>query len=203
MQDLSIICDVLRYINPDEVKDFSDSISATQYASKNWLVEKLVDLKRYHPGSPSILTIGGWYGSYLIPFLQEAVKPKKIYHTDKNMRAVDVASFMHRSISKNCEFMCLNAETSAKRITSIEADIIINTSCEHMYDMSNIMSSNSKCLYVFQSCNVTSDPGHINPSFSIQEFKIKCGLTRVLFEGEMQVNSNGKTRYMVMGFKQT
>ena len=71
----------LRFISNDRIKvnDFADSLSNTQFESKKWLVESLVKL---NIKPKKIVILGGWYGSYLVPMLNEAFQPSYISLTD-------------------------------------------------------------------------------------------------------------------------
>lgn len=199
MKNLSNVTNVLRELKDNEIKDFADSMSNTQYNSKNWLVSTLEQQKKHYGDRPSILVIGGWYGSYLVPMLLETITPSQIILSDKNIRTVELASILHVEQKNVVKHMCLDAEQHEQRIRSMEADIVINTSCEHMYDMSNIKLTKSSTLYVFQSCDSKEDPGHINTSFSTVDLLSKSGLSNVIFDG--QFNHGHKNRFMVMGFK--
>ena len=199
MNNLSYVSNVLRSIEKDEVDDFADSFSNTQYTSKQWLVNILNQQSQHFKKQPRILILGGWYGSYLIPMLKEAIDPQSITLTDKNLRSVEIASLLHRESKDFCKFMCLDVEEHAQRLKSMDVDIVINTSCEHMHAMSNLKLSNNECLYVFQSCDSTNDPGHINPSGSLEELEMKSSISKIVFKGTYKYPH--KNRFMVMGFK--
>lgn len=199
MNNLSYISNVLRSIEKNEVDDFADSFSNTQYTSKQWLVNTLSQQTKHFKKQPRVLVLGSWYGSYLVPMLKETINPKLITLTDKSLRSVEIAASLHRESKDICEFVCLDVEKHEQRLRSFDADIVINTSCEHMYDMSNLKLSNSKCLYVFQSCDNKNDPGHINTSRSVEEFEMKSGLSEVIFKGTYKYPN--KNRFMIMGFK--
>jgi hypothetical protein len=199
MNNLSYISNVLRSIEKNEVEDFADSFSNTQYISKQWLVNILSQQTKHFKKQPRVLILGGWYGSYLVPMLKETIDPETIILTDKNIRTVEVAALLHHGSKDLCKFMCVDVEKHDQRLRSLDVDIVINTSCEHMHDMSNLKLSNSKCLYVFQSCDSTNDPGHINPSGSLEELELKSGISNMVFKGTYKYPH--KNRFMVIGFK--
>jgi hypothetical protein len=79
-----------------------------------------------------------------------------------------------------------------------DADVIINTSCEHItqyeYDMwLSGMPHNS--LLVLQSNNYNI-PEHIRTAQSLEDFKEQCGIN-VLWAGELELPLY--TRYMIIG----
>ncbi len=83
-------------------------------------------------------------------------------------------------------------------IQTIGPDVIINTSCEHMGDMKNVVV-NKRTLFVLQTCNNKNDPGHVNVSKTTEEFVEKAGLERVIFRGRLDLGH--KSRFMVIGWK--
>ena len=179
---------------PQQLTNILNSINLNQYKSKSWLVEKLSEWVLDE--SPTILIVGGWYGSYLIPMLKERYPDSKIIHTDKDPRTVEIASKLH-SNNTNCTFEVLDTHNPTKQYT---ADILINTSCEHMEKLGmGILSNKYNCLYALQSCDNKNDPGHINTSINTKDFSQKCNLTTELFAARMDLGH--KNRFMVIGYR--
>jgi hypothetical protein len=175
-----------------DYEDFGDSLSRTQFVSKKWLIDCLAD-QRYKQ-NPSVLVLGGWYGSYLVPMLNEIIQPSKIYFNDINERFLEVAKKLHRQ--PNISFHHFDATVPYKHFN---ADIVINTSCEHMSDYTEMLKEGSQCLYVLQTCDNKNDPGHTNISTSTDKFLKKLNLSRVSFAARR--NLGHKNRYMVIGQK--
>lgn len=196
IQYLTKISDVLRrgVSTGLNVFDFANSFSQTQLDSKKWLVEELskVSFKK----QPTILILGGWYGSYLVPLLRQHVKPDHIYFNDIDRVCLDVAKELHirykedRSIS----FHHFDATTMFHHF---DADIVINTSCEHMEQYEEMLKEGQDTLFVLQSCDEESDPGHVNVSKTTQEFLQKVGLTRVYTQSRK--NLGHKNRFLIIG----
>ena len=176
-----------------DVQDFADSLSTTQYTSKKWLVDVLVKVNPFV--NPTVLIVGGWYGSYLIPMLEEGISPHLITHTDINPHTSDIAKHLHGSRSR-CTFHVLDADNPEE---TFKADILINTSCEHMHTIGESAVHSPGCLYVLQSCDNPNDPGHINVPTSTDQFVVSTGLTHILFRGRL--NLGHKNRFMVIGYK--
>lgn len=172
---------------------FADSLSDTQYRSKRWLVEQLYD---HSTPMASILIVGGWYGSYLVPMLDSTIKPSKITLNDIDSNVLNAASLLHRNTKCLFETDLFDADKSSVRR---HVDILINTSCEHMNTIGDGCVSNDDCLYVLQSCDNKNDPGHINVARSTEEFIEQTGLTEVVFSGRQ--NLGHKNRFMVIGYK--
>jgi hypothetical protein len=175
-----------------DLKHFADSVSQTEFVSKKWLVDTLA--QHNHLQNPSILILGGWYGSYLVPMLNDSLQPSKIYFNDVNKRCVEVAKRLHRQ--SNIVFYNFDATSAYQHFN---ADIVINTSCEHMSDYTEMLKEGPQCLYVLQTCDNKNDPGHINISTSTEEFLKKLNLSRVMFAARR--NLGHKNRFMVIGQK--
>ena len=79
-------------------------------------------------------------------------------------------------------------------------DLIINTSCEHMYPMKKIKELNPdlKAWFVLQSTNENKFEDHINCVNSAEELAQQSEMKEVLYQGEKLLN-NGMTRFMVIG----
>lgn len=186
---------IFRRLKDKNLDDFADSFSNTQYRSKKWLTDKLTEtVSTYKLKADRILILGGWYGSYLVPLLQD-LKPKTIILNDKNPYAIEVAMELHGSLIEPAFF---NVEKNPEHISLLSPDIVINTSCEHMFDMKNITTKNKNTFFAFQSCNNTNDPGHINVAYSSDDLHNQSGLDELLYKGSLDLGH--KKRFMVMGF---
>lgn len=193
------VSSVLRFIanDPEKVNDFADSLSNTQFESKRWLVQSLVKLN-IQPRR--IVILGGWYGSYLIPMLNEAFRPSYIALTDKEPNVLTVAEHLHDCFyqtKSNVRTAVLDVETQIDQLNSYDFDLVINTSCEHMNGLDRIRTSTPNTIYAFQSCDKGTDPGHINPASSTEQLREQVKLDHVLFAG--RYNLGHKSRFMVIG----
>lgn len=179
---------------PERANDLIQSFNSTQYKSKKWLVDEMS--KWVTDDSPSILIIGGWYGSYLIPMIKERYKDCTITHTDKDPLSVKIASTIHQKAT-NCTFEVFDTDVVTKQY---DVDIVINTSCEHMQKIGfQAISNKHNSLFVLQACDSTQDPGHINSPIDTKDFSKKCNLSTELFCG--RIGLGHKNRFMAIGFK--
>lgn len=195
------VSNALRYARPEQIQDLANSLSNTQYRSKKWLVDELKQLKI--PKSPTILILGGWYGSFLVPMLRQAFNPTKILLTDKSSEVLSFAELLHdvRYIGhEELQMGIVDVEQNLNRISKRSFDIVINTSCEHMMHIDQIKVKNSTAVYAFQSCDEKNDPGHVNISKTTDEFVDQCGFSTVLMRGRL--NLGHKNRFMAIGLKQ-
>ena len=171
-----------RYNCPNEMERLFDSLSPNQIICKQWLVDNLdkVKIPRDDNGKFNIEIIGGWYGYPLIDLLYH-----KYGDEINRIDIFEIDEFACRVINKyNC--------------------MIINTSCEHMWDM----STNKDCyelpertLLVLQSNNKTDEPDHINCVNSCQELLEQNELKEIHGDWKrMNENTPDKyIRFMVMG----
>lgn len=198
------LCNVskaLRYATPEQVQDLANSLSETQLRSKKWLVDTLK--KQKLPSSPSILILGGWYGSFLVPMLDEALEPSTILLTDKSSEVLSFAELLHdaRYLSEQkIKMGIVDVECDLERISNRSFDIVINTSCEHMRNIDQIKVKNQSAVYAFQSCDEENDPGHVNVAKTTDEFVEQCGFSTVLVRGRLDLGH--KNRFMAIGLKQ-
>ena len=80
-------------------------------------------------------------------------------------------------------------------------DLVINTSCEHMFDMKAMKNKHfdtTRPLFVLQSTNDDQYDDHINCVSSADELAEQGGLVHIDYSGSKQL-SNGMTRFMVIG----
>jgi len=191
-QHLSSLSFVIRQ-NSERFDDILNSFSDTQLKSKQWIVS---ELKHYNNiSTPKILILGGWYGSFLVPMLNEHLKPEQIILSDIDPQTVKIAAQLHLKAT-NVVCIELDADNSS---AFFDCDILINTSCEHMRTIGSQVVTNSECLYAVQSCDNHNDPGHINIVTNTESFVTNTGLSRILFKGRLDLGH--KNRFMLIGYK--
>lgn len=183
--------------NPERLSDFANSCSHTQRVSKEWAV---TELAKCVDSPETILIIGSWYGTYLVPLIIERLKPKHIILNDVDMFCLQRAKRLFSEYDTDISLLPGDIEQHMQYVSGLDIDVVINTSCEHMIDMSSLSVNNDKCVYLFQSTNTTDDPGHINVVSTSDELVRKSGLVKTLFKGSLKIYEH-KTRYMAIGKK--
>ncbi len=181
--------------HPEKIKDYIQSVSPKQIECKQWLVDELSNITNFN----NIYLIGGWYGFPLINFLEKSNLIKKLVNIDMDKTATSVCV----NFSKIFDYDFV--KTVSKSIYEhtenfIDADLIINTSSEHMYDMPIIMRNrnfNKNCIFAIQSNNMSHISDHINCSASLEDFKFKSKFNKIIFEGVKKFNNY--ERYMIIG----
>lgn len=156
--DLITINNVMR-IQRDFDLDLCDAFSKGQLLSKSWLVEMLLE---YFPAEKlNLIVCGGWYGTL------SSILFSNLYHMP-TITSID--------IDPNCAEVAnaLNAERWAMGVFDAHTedmyhadystyDLVINTSCEHIPNMSTWLAGIPSGTYLLlQSNNFYGGAGHIN-----------------------------------------
>ena len=181
----------VNYYYPHRVKDFAKSFSENQVMAKSWLVEHLAMSSAASIKNKRITILGSWYGTVLVPLLRYYLKDiSSITLIDYDKEAMKIAKWMHEDIITEVKDISFD-------VKKVEADIIINTSCEHMWQMKDI-EMNGLCA--FQSNDFTQEDAHVNCVFSLAEFKEQTGITDIHYEGERPFDDyNDCKRFMLIG----
>jgi hypothetical protein len=177
--------------SPDPLRTL-DAFWKGQINSKEWLIKNL------NPFIKKYVTIdihGGWVGVLSSMLFQANIPIKSIRSIDIDPSCAAVATMMNKGeeiqgrFSAITEDMC-NIESSA--------DIIINTSCEHItQEQYNIWLSKTSAnsLLVLQSNNYQIDE-HVRIAKSLEEFKQQSNID-VMWEGSLELPLY--TRWMIIG----
>lgn len=181
--------------HPENIKDYIQSVSPKQIECKQWLVNELSNINNFN----NIYLIGGWFGYPLINFLEKHNKIIKLVNIDMDKNATSVCFNFSKIFNHN--FVKTVTKSIYKHSENfIDADLIINTSSEHMFDMPVIMKNrnfNKKCIFAIQSNNMNRIDDHINCSNSLEEFKSKSKFNKVMYEGVRKFDEY--ERYMLIG----
>lgn len=186
-----------------ENKDFLDSVSPNQFKSKQVLIKHVEDLQLVDQNS-HIVIFGGWYGSILIPAFKYV---DKITLIDKDPKVISIAKHRIFDEYKNVEFIADDV-FSCFRDQFKQANLFINTSCEHMKPMSQWGPAPEyknpwwdrvrPAYFAFQSNNMYDIPTHINCVSSIEEFKYQLPeKSEVMVEDK--IRDERGTRFLLIG----
>jgi hypothetical protein len=169
-----------------------DAFWAGQLKSKEWLIDCLDE--HVHFGS-SIDIHGGWVGVLASMLFQSNIPVTTIRSIDIDPECEAVATMMNKGEEIKGRFRAVTADMCAIRS---DADIVINTSCEHItQDQYDLWLSGlpHNTLLVLQSNNY-SIPEHVRTANSLEEFKIQCDVN-ILWAGELELPLY--TRFMIIG----
>ena len=185
-----------------EDKDLLDSFSPNQFKSKLKLVEHIDKLNILTKNS-EIIIFGSWYGSILIPAFYNKVK--KITCIDQDAKVISRAKY---NLFKDFNVDFITGDVFEFRDSYKNADLFINTSCEHMKSMKEWGPAPtyknpwwdrvSPAYFAFQSNNMYDIEGHINCVSSIEEFKYQMPDKAEILVEDKIVDDRG-TRFMLIG----
>lgn len=169
-----------------------DAFWSGQLNSKEWLIN---NLRKHVNQIVSIDIHGGWVGLLASMLFQSEIYVKNIRSIDVDPKCELIATMMNKQEEMAGRFRAVTSDMCAIRS---DADVVINTSCEHItqdqYDLwLSGMPHNS--LIVVQSNNYDI-PEHIRTAGSLEEFKEQSNLT-VIWAGKLELPLY--TRYMIIG----
>jgi hypothetical protein len=180
--------------SPDPMRTM-DAFWSGQLKSKEWLIESLTNFCPIKNNPVSIDIHGGWVGTLASMLFQSYIAVKHIRSIDIDATCESIATMMNKKEEIEGRFKAVTGDMCNIRS---DADIIINTSCEHItqeqYDIwLSGMPYNS--LLVLQGNNYDI-PEHIRIAKDLEEFKTQCGIN-VLWTGQLELPLY--TRFMVIG----
>ena len=178
--------------SPDPMRTM-DAFWSGQLKSKEWLI---TNLRKHVTKVVSVDIHGGWVGTLASMLFQSNIVCSHIRSIDIDPSCEPIANMMNKGEEMVGKFRAVTADMCSIRS---DADVVINTSCEHItqdqYDLwLSGMPHNS--LMVLQGNNYDI-PEHIRIAKDLEEFKTQCGLSRVLWAGELELPLY--KRFMVIG----
>ena len=188
---------------PYLLKRVLDSMNQSQLESKLWIIQELIKLE-IKPKRVAILA--GWYSQYIIPLLIEH-GVEFIYNFEIDRDAKDISYKFNKRYKDQEKYQCHITDIMFKEIWRKEEnygafDVLINTSCEHMFPMRRFRELNegffNDAVYVLQSTNEDKYEDHINCVSGPEELAEQAELINVVYSGT-KVLDNGMNRFMVIG----
>lgn len=189
---------------PWRTKDWMTSIGPDQLRSKKWIVDTLSSLKEegtiQAPGEHDwVCQIAAWNN----PFLSQML----IDYGYENIVCMDMdpdAKLIHNAANKRLR-ATHSIEYKTRDVVFEKPDwsqfnLIINTSCEHMYPMKEVFKNRTilpGTTFVFQGSNLYSEKGHIMCVDYVEQLIDITGLTEVHYANELQLSK--QKRFMVVG----
>jgi len=177
-----------------------DAFWSGQLKSKEWLISALeiavhptVDCVMPKPFSIDIH--GGWVGVLASMLFQSRIPVANIRSIDIDPVCEPVATMMNKQEEIEGKFRAVTADMCDLRS---DADIIVNTSCEHItqdqYELWLAGLPHSSLL-VLQSNNYNI-PEHVRTAIDLEEFKTQCNID-IIWSGELVLPLY--TRWMIIG----
>ena len=185
--------------SPDPMRTM-DAFWSGQLKSKEWLIDALaiavhpqVDCVMPEPFSIDIH--GGWVGVLASMLFQSRIPVANIRSLDIDSSCEAIATMMNKKEEMQGKFRAITADMCTIRS---DADIIINTSCEHItQDQYDLWKSGvpNNALLVLQSNNYNI-PEHVRMADSLEEFKQQCDIN-ILWAGDLELPLY--KRWMIIG----
>jgi hypothetical protein len=169
-----------------------DAFWRGQISSKEWLIE---NIKPFVNDSVSIDIHGGWVGVLASMMFQSGMPIKNIRSIDIDPTCESIATMMNKGEEIQGKFRAVTSDMCSIRS---DADVIVNTSCEHItQDQYDLWLSGVpyNSIIVLQSNNYHIDE-HVRIAESLDEFKQQSNIL-VLWEGQLTLPLY--TRWMLVG----
>jgi len=177
--------------SPDPMRTM-DAFWSGQLTSKEWLI---TNLRKNVKKVVSIDIHGGWVGVLASMLFQSDIYVTKIRSVDIDPACESIANMMNKKEEMAGIFRAVTSDMCEIRS---DADVIINTSCEHItQDQFDLWKSGMphNSLLVLQSNNYNI-PEHVRTATDLEEFKQQCNV-EVIWAGELVLPLY--TRYMIIG----
>jgi hypothetical protein len=175
-----------------------DAFWRGQMQSKEWLIQELTKVKDTVKSWPNVDIHGGWVGVLASMLFQSGMYIDHINSIDIDPECEATANLMNQLEFQSGRFKAYTMNMCTFRS---DADIVINTSCEHItqddYDLwLTGMPHNS--LLVLQSNNYDI-PEHVRTAKDLEHFKEQCHLEKILYAGELILPLY--KRFMIIGIQ--
>lgn len=188
----------------DAIRDSEDryrtleSFWKGQVHSKQWLVQALDSLRLYN--SRTVVIHGGWYGVLASLMFNSKTDYKHITSVDIDSECEKIATTMNKRYEMDGKFRAITDDMCTH---IYEADIVVNTCCEHItqeqYDrwLSNVPL---EAIIVLQSNDYFDHNEHIRCATDLNNFKSMSNLD-LMWAGEMELPKY--KRFMLIGRKKS
>ena len=176
-----------------------DAFWSGQLKSKEWLIDRLefVTRPRINTKPLTIDIHGGWVGVLASMLFQSNMNIKHINSVDIDPLCQHVAYNMNKIEEMEQRFTSITGDMLD---VECSADIVINTSCEHItqkqYDLW-LSRLPSKSMLVLQSNDYKIDE-HVRTCENLNDFKKQCNINAVFSE---KLELPLYNRYMLIGYK--
>ena len=200
---------VLSLVHHDEykhcIKRIRDASTSSQLQSKLWLVSEIINLGI---NVERVALLGGWYANFIVPLLIDELGASFIHNFEIDQDVKQLSYKFNKRYKDEKKYKCYIVDVMFSPIWQYMKqgesgfDLVINTSCEHMFPMRKFLKMNRGFLdnpiYVLQSTDDDQYDDHINCVSSPDELAEQANFVDVLYSGT-KVLDNGMNRFMVIG----
>jgi ribosomal protein L21E len=175
--------------------EIDNAFNHKQVACKIWARDRLYESlggKFDH-----IAILGGWYGVFAAMLLDDnRFQVGEIESIDIDPSVAAVAETLNAGA--NGRFKAVTGDMYRLDYAALGADLIVNTSCEHIADLRGWLDLLPRGTNVLlQSNDYFSEPSHINCVESADAFERLAGLAALKFSGALPMKKY--TRFMLIG----
>jgi len=170
----------------------------SQSQSKMWMANEISKLSLKND---EVAILGGWFAHIITPLLLDNNRCGKVVNFEIDRDSKDISYKFNNRYNITNRYFAVEKNVMLDNLPSkYNFDIVINTSCEHMYPMKRFkeLNSNINPVYVLQSTDNDQYDDHINCVRDETELADQAELTQVYFKGSKLLD-NGMTRFMVIG----
>jgi len=193
--DSPVVAGLARVIAKHPEADISNAFNHKQVACKIWARDMLFTSLGGRFGRIAIL--GGWYGVLAAMLLEDRrFDLGSVESIDIDPSVAAVARTLNRDAGER--FTATTADMYALDYAALGADLVVNTSCEHIADLRgwlDLLPKGTKVL--LQSNDYFSEPSHISCVESVEAFAELAGLAALKFSGALPQRKY--TRFMLIG----
>ncbi len=205
--DSPFVADVLEAVARHPVADFGNALNRNQMLSKIWLIDELHRALGGRLGA--VYVLGGWYGVLAAMLLADSrFEVGQVLSVDLDPACAEVAARLNRRHAAAGRFRAVTADMGAIRFAPGEtrlgaeaapaADLVVNTSCEHLGDFAGWYGGLAPgTRLVLQSNDFYAEEGHLNCVADLDAFKAQAPLSALLYEGALKLKKY--TRFMLIG----
>ena len=187
---------------PWAYKRLLDASTQSQMESKLWLATELININ-IKPKNVALL--GGWFAHIITSLLIDELNVNNVTNFEIDDDAHFISFKFNRRYKETEKYRSIRRNIMIDSLSGVKPhkkwDLIINTSCEHMFPMWKFRELNPQLKsswYVLQSTNDDQYDDHINCVKSSEELADQAQLVDILYSGS-KILSNGMKRFMVIG----
>lgn len=176
---------------------FEDALSRGQLESKLWLIE---NLRPFMKEGERVMIAAGWIGVLpALMFDRMGGKVSNILSIDLDASCEQMANqFNVKAQMDGGRFMAITGDVHDFAVSESQFDWVINSSCEHIENLSSWVKSLPKGIKIaVQSNNYFDHKEHVNCSSSLEEFESQVPLSKIFYKGELKLPKYN--RYMIIG----
>lgn len=175
--------------------EIANAFNHKQVACKVWARDRLFEALggRFR----HVVILGGWYGVFAAMLFEDRrFEVGLVESIDIDPGVATIAETLN--VGAEGRFKARTGDMYALDYASLGADLVVNTSCEHIADLRgwlDLLPAGTKVL--LQSNDYFAEPTHINCVADVDAFRRLAGLTGVDYAGSLP--QKNYTRFMLIG----